>query len=94
MTTAHLIIGPGITQFKQKIMNLRFLFVVLCLTTLLICVVSLRNANRQLFYKLCVTKTEQNQLKQQLWQKQLRLENLINPAAVGQLLENKKESKK
>ena len=73
-------------------MNFRFFFVVFCLTTLLICVVSLRSANRRLFYKLCVTQAEQNQLKQPLWQKQLRLENLINPAAVGQLLENKEEN--
>jgi hypothetical protein len=30
---------------------------------------------------------EQNRLKQQLWQKQLRLENLINPAAVSRRLD-------
>ncbi|MFA5251171.1 MAG: hypothetical protein WC454_01125 [Phycisphaerae bacterium] len=29
---------------------------------------------------------EQNRLKQQLWQKQLRLENLISPAAVSHRL--------
>jgi hypothetical protein len=36
---------------------------------------------------------EQSRLKQQLWQKQLRLENLINPAAVSRRLDGRKKGR-
>lgn len=60
-----------------------FLFVVFCFTAALILTIYLRNADNRIFYKLCTCTAEQNRLKQQLWQKQLRLEHLINPAAVS-----------
>ena len=69
-------------------MRLRFrsVFVVFFLTAVLILTVWLRIAENHCFYKLCAIGAEQNRLKQQLWQKQLELENLINPAAVSQRL--------
>jgi len=64
-----------------------FVFVVFYLTAVLILTVSLRSADNRIFYKLCTYKAEQSQLKQELWQKQLRLEGLINPVAVSQHLD-------
>ena len=64
-----------------------FVFVVFCFTAVLILTVSLRSANNRIFYQLCTIYAEQSRLKQQLWQKQLRLENLINPAAISQRLD-------
>ena len=65
----------------------RFVFVVFYFTAILIFTVYLRSANNRIFYKLCTHKAEQSRLKQRLWQKQLQLENLINPAAVSQRLD-------
>jgi hypothetical protein len=69
-------------------MSLRFcfIFIVLYFTAVLIFTVSLRSANNHIFYRIYTTNIEQNRLKQQLANKQLRLENLINPAAVSQHL--------
>jgi hypothetical protein len=65
----------------------RFVFVVFYLTAVLILTVYLRSADNHTFYKLCTVDTEQSRLKQELWQKQLQLESLINPAAVSQRLD-------
>jgi cytochrome c-type biogenesis protein CcmE len=67
-----------------------FVFVVFCFTAVLILTIYLRSANNRIFYKLCTRTAEQGRLKQQLWQKQLRLENLINPAAVSRRLNGRK----
>ena len=67
-----------------------FVFVVFCFTAVLILTIYLRSADNRIFYKLCMHTTEQGRLKQQLWQKQLRLENLINPAAVSHRLDGNK----
>lgn len=64
-----------------------FVFVVFYFTAVLILTISLRSADNRIFYKLCTINAEQSRLKQQLWQKQLRLENLINPAAVSEHLD-------
>jgi len=64
----------------------RFVFVVFCFTAVLILTVYLRSANNRIFYELCRHRAEQNRLKQQLGNKQLQLENLINPAAISQYL--------
>ena len=64
-----------------------FVFVVFYFTAVLILTISLRSADNRIFYKLCTINAEQSRLKQQLWQKQLRLENLINPAAVSERLD-------
>ena len=71
---------------KKQMFGFRFIYVVFCFTAILIAAVYLRSSNNHLFYKLCAIRSEQNQLKQQLWQKQLRVESLVNPAAVSQKL--------
>jgi len=71
-------------------MSSRFcgIFVIFSFTAVSIFTVSLRSANNRIFYELCTVNAEQNRLKQQLWQKQLQLESLINPAAVSQRLDH------
>lgn len=64
----------------------RFVFIVFWVTAILILTVHLRNINNRIFYELCVRRAEQARLKQHLWQKQLQLESLINPAAVSRRL--------
>jgi len=64
-----------------------FGFVIFFFTAVLILTVALRSANNRVFYKLCTVRAKQSRLKQRLWQKQLQLENLINPAAVSQRLD-------
>ncbi len=65
----------------------RFFFVVFYIVAILIFTVYLHNVNDRIYYKLCAQDIEQSQLKQQLWQKQLQLEGIINPAALSQHLE-------
>jgi hypothetical protein len=79
-------------DFPQCRMRSRFCFVyvVFCFTAVLIFTVYLRSADNRIFYQLCVCTAEQNRLKQQLWQKQLLLENLINPASVSRRLDGGK----
>jgi cytochrome c-type biogenesis protein CcmE len=67
-----------------------FIFVIFYFTAVLILTIYLRGANNRIFYKLYMRTAEQSRLKQQLWQKQLRLENLINPAAVSRHLDGHK----
>ncbi len=62
----------------------RFVFIVFCFTGILILAVYLRSANNRIFYELSRQQARQSQLKQQLWQKQLQLENIINPAAISE----------
>ena len=64
----------------------RFIFVIFYFTAILIFTVYLRSVSNHSFYKFCSINAEQNRLKQQLWQKQLQLESLINPAAVSEHL--------
>jgi len=64
----------------------RFVFVVFYLTAVLVLTVCVRSAGNRIFYKLCTTEARQERLKQQLWQKQLELESLINPAAISERL--------
>jgi len=67
-------------------MGSRFIFVIFFLTTALILAVWLRSANNRIFHDLRRCETERKQLEQQLWQKQLRLESLINPATISERL--------
>ena len=67
-------------------MRFRFVFVVFYLTAVLILTVYLRSANDRVFYRLWMHRTERRQLRQQLGNKQLQLESLINPPAVSQHL--------
>jgi hypothetical protein len=63
-------------------MSFRFLIIVFYACALLIFAVHLRIAESRNFYQLCKINLHQDQLKQQLWEKQLQLENLINPSEV------------
>jgi len=69
-----------------SIMKFRFCLVAFYFTAVLIFTVYLRSANNRIFNKVCTVNTEQGRLTQQLRQKQLQLEDLINPAAVSQRL--------
>jgi hypothetical protein len=64
-----------------------FILIVLYFTAISIFAVSLRSANNHIFYKLYVLSIEQNRLKQELWQKQLQVENLISPASISKQLD-------
>jgi hypothetical protein len=64
-----------------------FVFVVFSFVAVSIFAVHLRSINNRTFYKLCTCRAEQGRLKQELGNKQLRLESLINPAAVSQRLD-------
>ena len=70
-------------------LRFRFLFVVFYFTAILILTVYLRSANNRQFHRLCVARAEQSRLRQELAQKQLQLEGLINPAAISERLEQK-----
>ena len=67
-------------------LRFRFVFVVFYFTAVSIFTVYLRSADNRIFNKLCTIDNEQGRLEQQLRQKQLQLEDLINPAAVSQRL--------
>ncbi len=64
-----------------------FIFIVFYLTAISIFTVSVRSANNHIFYKLYVLSIERNRLKQELWQKQLQVENLISPASLSKQLD-------
>ena len=70
-------------------MRLRFclVFVAFYLTGCLLLTVYLRGGNDRVFYRLCQRRLEQKRLAQQLAGKQLRVENLINPASVSEQAE-------
>ena len=61
----------------------RFVYVVFCLTAVLIVTVYLRTVENRMFYKICVLNSEICRLRQELGKKQLQLESLINPAAIS-----------
>ena len=65
----------------------RFVFAVLCFTGVLLFAVYLRSVNNRIFYQLCEEKVAQERLNEDLGQKQLRLESMINPAAISERLE-------
>jgi hypothetical protein len=66
--------------------RLCFVLVVLFFAATLIVSVNLRSSNRRVFYTLRRCKIEQGRLQQDLWQKQLRVESLINPASISHRL--------
>jgi hypothetical protein len=63
-----------------------FVLVVFFFAATLIVAVYLRGADKQAFYKIRTCKIEQGRLQQELWQKQLRVESLINPASIWRKL--------
>ena len=64
-----------------------FVLVVFFFAATLILAVYQRGANHSTFYTLRRCKIEQGRLRQELWQKQLRVESLINPAAISERLD-------
>jgi hypothetical protein len=63
-------------------------FVIFYFTAVLLLVVYVRSADSRIFYQRCAVEAEQRRLKQELWQKQLQVESLINPAAVSERLDD------
>jgi hypothetical protein len=63
-----------------------FVLVVFFFAATLIVAVYLRDADRRAFYQVRACKIEQGRLQQELWQKQLRVESLINPASISRKL--------
>jgi hypothetical protein len=55
-------------------------------------VIYLRREQNIAFYKFRTCQAIQTRLKQQLWQQQLQLESLINPASVSEALKNKNKT--
>ncbi|MFH1369951.1 MAG: hypothetical protein ABII09_01490 [Planctomycetota bacterium] len=68
-------------------LGFRLVFVAFYFTSMMLFAAYLRNTNDRMFYKICAARVAQNRLKQQLAGKQLRLENLINPASVSRQID-------
>jgi hypothetical protein len=68
-------------------LGFRLVFVAFYFTSVMLFAAYLRNANDRTFYGICAARVSQNRLKQQLAGKQLRLENLINPASISQQID-------
>lgn len=68
---------------KQRMLKGYFVFVIFCVTSILLFAVYLRSERNRVFYKYSICKSEQSRLKQQLGNKQLQLEGIINPAAIS-----------
>ncbi len=64
-----------------------FVLVIFFFAATLIAAVYLRGANKRVFYQLRMQRMEQGRLRQELWQKQLRVESLINPASISRRLD-------
>ncbi|MBN2020026.1 MAG: hypothetical protein JW749_07370 [Sedimentisphaerales bacterium] len=69
-------------------LGFRLVFVAFFFTSVLLAAAYIRNANDRIFYKICSARVSQNRLRQQLTAKQLRLENLINPASVSRQVDS------
>jgi hypothetical protein len=65
----------------------RFIFTIFIIAVLLISAVHLRNYCDRTCYLIYSVNAEQSRLKQQLWQKQLRLEGYLNPTSVNNTLQ-------
>jgi hypothetical protein len=67
----------------------RYIFAILVLCLVLLATIYLRRSQNTAFYRFRTAQAKQARLKQQLWQQQLQLEFLINPASVSEALKNK-----
>jgi hypothetical protein len=67
----------------------RYIFIVLVLLFVCLSAIYLRRLQNSAFYKFRTAQAKQSRLKQELWQQQLRLESLINPASVSEAIKNK-----
>lgn len=64
--------------------RMRVILVVFSVTAFLIFTILLRTSSSRMFFQYQKAAVEQKQLRQQLWQKQLQYECLINPAGLPQ----------
>ena len=64
-----------------------FVYMVLIGVGVLLLTIFLRDANNRMFYQLRTYRVQSNQLKQQLWDRQLELERLTNPDSVMKQVE-------
>ena len=77
---------------RQDMMSrARLIFIIFYLTAVLISIIHLRTASSRMFFKSRASLVTQNRLKQQLWQKQLQFESLINPGAISENQEGQSE---
>lgn len=60
----------------------RFIFIVFFFTAMLVATVHLRTTSSRIFYKSRAGIVQQDRLRQQLWQKQLMMASLTNPAVL------------
>jgi hypothetical protein len=63
-----------------------FVFIAFSFVAITVFTIYLRSANNRICYRISAINLEQGRLKQQLWQKQLQMERMINPAAVAKRL--------
>jgi hypothetical protein len=61
-----------------------FIFIVFSLVGISIFTVHIRSEMARSFYKLRIAQVQQGRLRQDLWQKQLQFESLINPEAISE----------
>lgn len=62
--------------------RIRVILAVFTITTFLIFTILLRTSSSRMFNEYRVLLVEQKKLSRQLWQKQLRFEQLVNPAGL------------
>ncbi|HSV27011.1 MAG TPA: hypothetical protein VLH60_03880 [Sedimentisphaerales bacterium] len=60
----------------------RTTYAVLCITAILIYAAHLRGSRGQVFFRIRQAQNQEMRIKQSLWQKQIELEGLVNPASV------------
>jgi hypothetical protein len=73
--------------------QIRFIFVIIAITAVLVFTVHVRTTSNRAFHKLRVANLTQKRLNQTLRQKQLQIESMINPAAISEQLEQVNPSK-
>ena len=66
--------------------RLCFVYMTFCFVAILVLAIFLRDENSRMFYTLRMGRVEKKHLELQLWQKQLQLENSINPEQVEKRL--------
>jgi hypothetical protein len=69
---------PGLSS------TFRITYAVLCITAAFIYAAYLRGSGGQIFFKIRVAQKQESRIKQSLWQKQIELEGLVNPASVSE----------
>lgn len=69
------------------VLRIYIVIVIFCVTALLIFTAYLRGINNRIFYRFYQCRLVENRLKQQLGNKQIQVEGLINPASVWKSLD-------